>query len=208
MSGRSVLWVPGTDHAGIATQTVVEKRLQRERGVSRHDLGAAPPPCLGAASGPLAACRPRSGTLQCRERGMLGLGKTPHCRAYSLGGVCPSTPLASHLPCVSELSHLLHSALRLHCSEARALVTRSATWAPCLFCFAGSTPERGCSGVGAAGARAGGFPGGGVQARGAVRREHLRAAAPHGHLRRLEPPGSAARPCLRCQAAWPAARAL
>ncbi len=43
MSGRSVLWVPGTDHAGIATQTVVEKRLQRERGVSRHDLGAALP---------------------------------------------------------------------------------------------------------------------------------------------------------------------
>ena len=40
MSGRSVLWVPGTDHAGIATQTVVEKKLQRERGISRHDLGA------------------------------------------------------------------------------------------------------------------------------------------------------------------------
>ena len=40
MSGRNVLWVPGTDHAGIATQTVVEKKLQRERGVSRHDLGA------------------------------------------------------------------------------------------------------------------------------------------------------------------------
>lgn len=44
MSGRSVLWVPGTDHAGIATQTVVERRLQRERGISRHDLGAALPP--------------------------------------------------------------------------------------------------------------------------------------------------------------------
>lgn len=42
MSGRNVLWVPGTDHAGIATQTVVEKKLQRERGVSRHALGAPP----------------------------------------------------------------------------------------------------------------------------------------------------------------------
>jgi len=39
MSGYNTLWVPGTDHAGIATQTVVEKKLQRERGVTRHDLG-------------------------------------------------------------------------------------------------------------------------------------------------------------------------
>ncbi len=40
MSGYNTVWVPGTDHAGIATQTVVEKKLQREKGVSRHDLGA------------------------------------------------------------------------------------------------------------------------------------------------------------------------
>ena len=39
MQGRDALWVPGTDHAGIATQTVVEKQLKRERGLSRHDLG-------------------------------------------------------------------------------------------------------------------------------------------------------------------------
>ena len=39
MSGYEALWVPGTDHAGIATQTVVEKKLQREEGVTRHDLG-------------------------------------------------------------------------------------------------------------------------------------------------------------------------
>ena len=38
MSGRTALWVPGMDHAGIATQTVVEKQLRRG-GVSRHDLG-------------------------------------------------------------------------------------------------------------------------------------------------------------------------
>jgi valyl-tRNA synthetase len=38
MSGRRVLWVPGTDHAGIATQSVVEKRLKNE-GKTRHDLG-------------------------------------------------------------------------------------------------------------------------------------------------------------------------
>lgn len=38
MSDYETLWVPGTDHAGIATQNVVEKQL-REQGLSRHDLG-------------------------------------------------------------------------------------------------------------------------------------------------------------------------
>ncbi|HRK96447.1 MAG TPA: valine--tRNA ligase, partial [Rhodospirillales bacterium] len=38
MAGHDVLWQPGTDHAGIATQMVVERQLDRE-GLSRHDLG-------------------------------------------------------------------------------------------------------------------------------------------------------------------------
>ncbi len=38
MEGRETLYVPGMDHAGIATQNVVEKKL-REEGRSRHDLG-------------------------------------------------------------------------------------------------------------------------------------------------------------------------
>ena len=38
MQGYDVLWLPGTDHAGIATQNVVEKQLAAE-GQSRHDLG-------------------------------------------------------------------------------------------------------------------------------------------------------------------------
>ncbi|HXV05009.1 MAG TPA: valine--tRNA ligase [Solirubrobacterales bacterium] len=38
MRGRNTLWVLGTDHAGIATQSVVEKQLRAE-GVSRHELG-------------------------------------------------------------------------------------------------------------------------------------------------------------------------
>ena len=38
MSGYETLWLPGTDHAGIATQNVVEKKL-REEGKTRHDLG-------------------------------------------------------------------------------------------------------------------------------------------------------------------------
>jgi valyl-tRNA synthetase len=33
MRGDNVLWLPGLDHAGIATQVVVEKKLQKERGV-------------------------------------------------------------------------------------------------------------------------------------------------------------------------------
>ena len=38
MSGYEALWIPGTDHAGIATQAVVERQLRAE-GKTRHDLG-------------------------------------------------------------------------------------------------------------------------------------------------------------------------
>src|SRR5574344_907985 len=38
MAGYEALWLPGTDHAGIATQNVVEKEL-RKQGLSRYDLG-------------------------------------------------------------------------------------------------------------------------------------------------------------------------
>lgn len=38
MSGRSTLWQPGTDHAGIATQMVVERQMEAEK-ISRYDLG-------------------------------------------------------------------------------------------------------------------------------------------------------------------------
>ena len=40
MRGYNTLWLPGTDHAGIATQIVVERQLQ-DAGLSRHDLGRA-----------------------------------------------------------------------------------------------------------------------------------------------------------------------
>ena len=39
MLGYESEWIPGTDHAGIATQTVVEKNLFRETGQTRHDIG-------------------------------------------------------------------------------------------------------------------------------------------------------------------------
>ncbi|XP_049829740.1 valine--tRNA ligase [Schistocerca gregaria] len=39
MKGRTTLWVPGCDHAGIATQVVVEKKLWKEEKKTRHDIG-------------------------------------------------------------------------------------------------------------------------------------------------------------------------
>src|SRR3982750_3939395 len=39
MLGKEVLWLPGMDHAGIATQTVVERQLRKEEKKTRHDLG-------------------------------------------------------------------------------------------------------------------------------------------------------------------------
>ncbi len=42
MRGHNTAWIPGTDHAGIATQIVVERQLQ-EKGISRHAMGATQP---------------------------------------------------------------------------------------------------------------------------------------------------------------------
>jgi len=39
MRGFNALWQPGTDHAGIATQAVVERTIREQEGLSRHDLG-------------------------------------------------------------------------------------------------------------------------------------------------------------------------
>lgn len=39
MNGFNTMWLPGTDHAGIATQSVVERELKKDGGVTRHQLG-------------------------------------------------------------------------------------------------------------------------------------------------------------------------
>ncbi len=39
MEGKEVLWLPGTDHAGISTQVVVEKKIKKEEKINRRDLG-------------------------------------------------------------------------------------------------------------------------------------------------------------------------
>ena len=45
MHGRNALWLPGLDHASIATQSIVEKTLLK-KGVKREELGEDPlPPC-------------------------------------------------------------------------------------------------------------------------------------------------------------------
>ena len=41
MLGKTTLFIPGFDHAGISTQSVVEKRLYKTSGKTRHDLGRA-----------------------------------------------------------------------------------------------------------------------------------------------------------------------
>jgi len=61
MSGYNVLWLPGVDHAGIATQVVVEKKLKKDRGITRHDLGreafVAEVPCRASPPGVPALAR-------------------------------------------------------------------------------------------------------------------------------------------------------
>ena len=39
MKGHATMYVPGTDHAGIATQSVVEKQIMKSDGITRHDIG-------------------------------------------------------------------------------------------------------------------------------------------------------------------------
>lgn len=39
MEGKTTVWIPGTDHAGISTQVVVERQLLENHKLTRHDLG-------------------------------------------------------------------------------------------------------------------------------------------------------------------------
>lgn len=38
MKGDPVLWIPGLDHAGIATQAIVEKYINKTKGIKRYDI--------------------------------------------------------------------------------------------------------------------------------------------------------------------------
>lgn len=39
MRGEKVIWIPGFDHGGIATQTIVETKLLKEKNITKHELG-------------------------------------------------------------------------------------------------------------------------------------------------------------------------
>lgn len=39
LNGYVIRWIPGTDHAGIATQVIVERKILNEKGLTKHELG-------------------------------------------------------------------------------------------------------------------------------------------------------------------------
>jgi len=83
MRGRDALWQPGTDHAGIATQMVVERQLNAQ-GVKRTDLPARPSSsaCGSGRSSPAAPSAPRCGAWEIRSTGRASASPwTRGCRA-------------------------------------------------------------------------------------------------------------------------------
>ena len=89
MLGHNTVWVPGTDHAGIATQIVVERQLQGQ-GTSRHDLGRElqPTPPRTHAALPNGSRAPRD-LARVGQRGSVRRpGRPPHPQALCVQGVC------------------------------------------------------------------------------------------------------------------------
>ena len=89
MLGHNTVWVPGTDHAGIATQIVVERQLQGQ-GTSRHDLGRElqPTPPRTHAALPNGSRAPRD-LARVGQRGSVRRpGRPPHPQALRAQSVC------------------------------------------------------------------------------------------------------------------------
>ena len=89
MLGHNTVWVPGTDHAGIATQIVVERQLQGQ-GTSRHDLGRElqPTPPRTHAALPNGSRAPRD-LARAGQRGSVRRpGRPPHPQALRAQSVC------------------------------------------------------------------------------------------------------------------------
>jgi hypothetical protein len=78
MKGYDVLWVPGMDHAGIATQAKVEEKLRKE-GISRYDLAAKP-----------SSKKPGSGRTN-TPRPSMSNGRSSAYRSITPGSVSPWT---------------------------------------------------------------------------------------------------------------------
>jgi len=82
MQGRKTLWVPGTDHAGIATQAVVERRTFEEEKKTRHDLGR------DELVRRIWAWRERSGDLILKQRRSIGSSCDWAHTRFTLDDVC------------------------------------------------------------------------------------------------------------------------
>ncbi|NBO43004.1 MAG: valine--tRNA ligase, partial [Betaproteobacteria bacterium] len=75
MSGFNTAWIPGTDHAGIATQIVVERQLQGQ-GISRHDMGPTPAEARKNFISKVWEWKEQSGnTIRLYEQGLIYRGK-------------------------------------------------------------------------------------------------------------------------------------
>ena len=101
MMGDNTLWMPGTDHAGIGTQAVVEKRLFELEGKTRHDIGRE------GARGPhpgLEGRVPGAHHPPAAEHGLFlrleapALHHGPGLRPGRPRGVLPPVPRRPHLP--------------------------------------------------------------------------------------------------------------
>ena len=83
MQGYAALWLPGVDHAGIATQIKVEEVLRKEEGLSRYDLGREK-----FLEREAAVRRPDRGAAEEHGR-LLRLGQKPLHHGRGLRPVCP-----------------------------------------------------------------------------------------------------------------------
>ena len=109
MNGKSTLWVPGTDHAGIATQIAVEKMLARKEKVTRHDLGACHLAMKPEQMLPWRICLPQCMSLFMVSQ-LLQAEFPPCCVAC----LFPSKVMAL---LISFVSHVQHVALACMCRQ-------------------------------------------------------------------------------------------
>jgi valyl-tRNA synthetase len=96
MQGRKTLWLPGTDHAGIATQAVVERRLLEEEGKTRHDVGR------GALVERIWAWRRRSGDLILEQLRRVGCSCDWQRTRFTLDDTCARAVRAAFFKMFSD----------------------------------------------------------------------------------------------------------
>ena len=138
MQGKSTLWVPGTDHAGIATQTAVEKSLAR-KGLNRYELGEMPccqsncyarqmcTACSCPASMPGSLLMELSARCSAAASCRVSTASSDHLCSVSC--TCP-LHLTSLSPALQAASSSRSSATSGWACTAARSTTRSGAWAP------------------------------------------------------------------------------